>query len=715
MPGTYGREFEILVSPLNEGVLFAWKMKGREELGRPFRYELTMLSDDPVVPFEEVVGQRITLQLDIANADPRYFDGYVTSFVQEELVGKLHVYRATLEPWTWFLAKRKTCRVFQGMSVIDIFKEVCGDAEYVNYRILDPGLDTYTPRDYCVQYRETDFEFISRLFEEEGIYYFFEHTSEEGHRMVLCDGNGEHGPFLDDDYMSTLYYRRGENKVESWTIQETSGPDVFRHRDFDFSVFGQPVGDAAKAGGSTSEVYDYPGRFSSDTFRHGTEPGDASKENEVGKSLAATRTEELLCLRSVVRAKTSVVRGVHTGHIVSMADHPREDQHTGHLVVNALYEIEGDDYQGGASTKKKGQETTQQEDEFSFRCTFSAIPKDTQFRPPRVTPRPQIAGPQTATVMGPTSGGGDKDEIYADKFGRIKVRFHWDLEDFDDEKHSCWVRVAQMWAGNAFGALFMPRVGQEVVVAFLDGDLDRPIVIGSVYNSANPLPWDPAEMPTISGIRTRSVGTVDSSNELRFDDKTDAEQVFLHAQKDLEMRVKNDRKELVEKNRHLIVKQDKFEHVENNRTDKVDADHKEEIGKDRHLKVKGKEAKEVAESLSLTVKGDVIEEFKDSHSEVTSNDYYLKAKNVVIEASDNITLSVGGSHIAIEKAGIEIHSGGTLKIDGAKVEMKGSGQVKVEGGSTEVKGSGLLKAEGAMVEVSGSATTIIKGGIVKIN
>jgi type VI secretion system secreted protein VgrG len=662
------------------------------------------------------MGKHITLWLDAGGAGLRYFDGYVTSFAQEGMVGKLHVYRATLEPWTWFLSKRRTCRVFQGMSVIDIFKEVCGDAEYVNYRILEPGLDTYTPRDYCVQYRETDLEFISRLFEEEGVYYFFEHTLDEGHCMVLCDGNGEHETFFDDDSgLNTLFCKRSENNVESWTIQETSGPDVFRHRDFDFNVSGQPVGDAAKAGGSTSEVYDYPGRFSADTFRYGTDPGDASKENEAGESLAAIRTEELLCLRSVVRAETRVARGVCAGHTLSMGDHPRDDQNMEHLVVGAQYEIEGDDYQGGASTKEKGQETTQQEDEFVFRCTFSAVPKDTQFRPPRVTPRPQILGPQTAEVMGPSSGGGDKDEIYADKFGRVKIRFHWDLEGFGDEQHSCWVRVAQMWAGNAFGALFMPRVGQEVVVAFLDGDLDRPIVIGSVYNSKNPLPWDPAEMPTLSGIRTRSVGTVDASNELRFDDKMDAEQIFLHAQKDLEMRVKNDRKELVEKNRHLIVKQDKFEHVENNRTETVDADHKEEIGKDRHLKVKGKEAKEVGESLSLTVKGDVIELFKNDHGEMTSNDYYLKAKNVVIEATGNITLSVGGSHIAIEKSGIEIHSGGTLKIDGASVEMKGTGQVKIEGAQTEIKGSAQLKAEGATVQISGSALTEIKGGIVKIN
>ncbi|GAG28605.1 unnamed protein product, partial [marine sediment metagenome] len=237
-----------------------------------------------------------------------------------------------------------------------------------------------------------------------------------------------------------------------------------------------------------------------------------------------------------------------------------------------------------------------------------------------------------------------------DGYGRIKVKFHWG-EDIE----SCWVRVAQFWAGGGFGALFTPRVDHEVVVSFLDGDLDRPIVIGSVYNGANPPPYDPASLPGLSTVKSRSLDTDDpaKSNEIRFDDKNGEEQLFVLAEKDLEIRVKNDRKEEIANNRHLIVKKDKFEHVEHNRDETVDADHTEEIGKDRHLKVKGKEAKEVAKSLSLTVKGDVIEAFRKNHSEETTDDYYLKAKNVVIEAMQNITLSVGGSHIAIESSGIE--------------------------------------------------------------
>ena len=239
--------------------------------------------------------------------------------------------------------------------------------------------------------------------------------------------------------------------------------------------------------------------------------------------------------------------------------------------------------------------------------------------------------------------------------------------------------------------MYIPRIGQEVIIEFLEGDPDQPIITGRVYNDQAKPPYVPKTNPTISTLKSNSSKGGGGFNEIRFEDKKGDEQIFIHAEKNLDVRVKNDRFETVINNRHLHVEKDKFEHVENNRSEKVDADHKEEIGKDRHLKVKGKEAKEITDSMSLTVKGDVIEVFKANHSEQTTSDYYLKAQNVVIEAMQNITLSVGGSYIAIEPAGIEIKTSGQLKIEGATVDVKGSAKTSIEGGAmTEVKG-GIVK------------------------
>jgi type VI secretion system secreted protein VgrG len=289
-------------------------------------------------------------------------------------------------------------------------------------------------------------------------------------------------------------------------------------------------------------------------------------------------------------------------------------------------------------------------------------------------------------VVGPSG-----EEIYTDEYGRVKVQFHWDREGKADDNSSCWIRVAQVWAGKNWGAMYIPRIGQEVIVEFLEGDPDRPIITGRVYNDKAMPPYELPSEKTKSTIKSNSSKGGGGFNEIRFEDKKGDEQIFIHAEKNLDVRVKNDRFETVVNNRHLHVEKDKFEHIDNNRSETVDADHKEEIGKDRHLSVKGKEAKEITGSMSLTVKGDVIEVFKANHSEQTTSDYYLKAKNVVIEGLQNITLSVGGSYIAIEPAGIEIKTSGQLKIEGTTVDVKGSAKTSIDGGAmTEVKG-GIVK------------------------
>jgi type VI secretion system secreted protein VgrG len=408
------------------------------------------------------------------------------------------------------------------------------------------------------------------------------------------------------------------------------------------------------------EIYDYPGEY---------------VESNDGQEYAKKRIEELQAQYEVVSAESDA-RGVCTGCTFTLANHPREDQNRQYLITSANFNIKAGEFYSGGQAGGEG----------VYSCSFTAIDATQPFRSPRITPKPSIPGPQTAMVVGPSG-----EEIFTDDYGRVKVKFHWDRREEADENSSCWIRVAQVWAGKNWGAMYIPRIGQEVIIEFLEGDPDQPIITGRVYNDQAKPPYEPKSNKTMSTIKSNSSKGGGGFNEIRFEDKKGEEQIFIHGEKNLDIRVKNDLFETVVNNRHLHVEKDKFEHVENNRSEKVEADHKEEIGKDRHLNVKGKEAKEITDSMSLTVKGDVIEVFKANHSEQTTKDYYLKAQNVVIEGLQNITLSVGGSYIAIETAAIEIKTSGQLKIEGATVDVKGSAKTSIEGGAmTEVKG-GIVK------------------------
>jgi type VI secretion system secreted protein VgrG len=277
-------------------------------------------------------------------------------------------------------------------------------------------------------------------------------------------------------------------------------------------------------------------------------------------------------------------------------------------------------------------------------------------------------------------------------YGRVKVLFHWDRYSQADENSSCWIRVSQEWAGKKWGAIYLPRIGQEVIVEFLEGDPDRPLITGRVYNAETMPPYPLPAQQTKSTLKSNSSKGGQGFNEIRFEDKKGSEQIFIHGEKNQDIRIKNDCLEWIGNDRHLIVVKDQFEHVENNRNETVDADHKEKIGKDRHVQVVGKEAKSVGGSLSLTVTGAVIEVFKDAHSEVTTKDYYLKADNLVIEGMTSVTIKVGQSSIAMDATGINIAA--------AQIQVQGQASVQVDSPQTTVKGDGLLTLKGGMTMIN---------------
>jgi type VI secretion system secreted protein VgrG len=412
-----------------------------------------------------------------------------------------------------------------------------------------------------------------------------------------------------------------------------------------------------------------------------------------GENYAKVRIEELQVEHEIAEGEGDA-GGLAVGYLMTLAEHPRSDQNKEYLVTAASYELSSGGYESGGGGENAPE----------YRCTFTAMDASQQFRAPRVTPKPIIAGPQTAVVVGPNG-----EEICTDKYGRVKVHFHWDRYGKTDDTSSCWVRVAQVWAGKSWGGMQIPRIGQEVIVEYLEGDPDQPIITGRVYNADNMPPYELPGNETLSGIKSNSCKGGAGFNEFRFEDKKGEEQIFMQAEKNLDLRVKNDRYETIENKRHLVVEVDKIEHVKNDRHETVDNHHLEKIGGDRNLDIKGKEAKAVTESLSLTVDGDVAHVYKKNHSEQVTDDYYLKGKNVVIEGTTNVTVKVGKSYIAIESSGIEIGTTGKIVLDAKQnVEIKAGIGAKIEG-----KANAELKS--AMTKVEGSGIAEVKGGLVKIN
>ena len=670
----------------------------QEQLSRLFQIEAELRSEDGNINFDDIVGHNATIRLQIGQKETRYFNGFVSRFVQVANKGGYASYHATLVPWLWFLTRTADCRIFQKKKVAEIIEDVFKAHGFSDYKLSLTG--SYQTWEYCVQYRETDFNFVSRLMEQEGIYYFFEHENGK-HTLVLADSLSAHKPF--PGYEEVVFQELekgadGREVITDWVVEKEVQPGAYALNDFDFekpkASLLSSTNVTRQHGAASFEVYDYPGEY--------VAPGD-------GERLAQVRLDELQSQHEILRGQASA-RGLATGSTFKLKNHPRADQNREYLITGITLHADAGEYASTMAGQGGG--------EF-FSCSMTAMDTAQTFRAARLTPKPIVQGPQTAIVVGPSG-----EEIHVDKYGRVKVMFHWDRYAKADQDSSCWIRVSQAWAGKQWGAIYTPRIGQEVIVEFLEGDPDRPIITGRVYNAGAMPPYDLPAEKTKSTLKSNSSKGGAGFNEIRFEDKKGEEQVFIHGEKNEDIRIKNDCFEWIGHDRHLIVKNDQLEHIENNRDEIVDADHKEKIGKDRHLKVVGKEAKEVGGSQSLTVKGDVIEVFKSNHSEATTSDYYLTATNIVIEASSNITLKVGGSTIAIEEGGIGIKTKGQIKVEATKkievttdatLKMEAALKADLKGLITSVEGTAVAKVKGAMTKVTGDTQVTIKGGTVKIN
>ena len=623
-------------TPLGKDVLALRKMTVTEELGRLPTFDLDLTSEYGVVKSDDLIGKPVTVRLHVKNDKLRYFNGYVVKFGRRAARDRLFSYRAIVAPWMWFLTRTRNCRIFQNLSVQDIIEKIFKEHGFP-YKPRLSG--NYTPWEYCVQYRESDFDFVSRLMEQEGIYYYYEYD-ENQNTLILADSPSSHDPVsgYEEIHLRPPGSHASEEVSEyirQFIPQLNHLPGTYTHTDFNFET---PQADLRASSSSPGdyplanlEIYDYPGEY---------------EKHHEGEDWARSRMEEITAQAEVVSGWGDT-RGMAAGSTFNLIGADDSALNQKYLTTAATHTLNTGEYETGRADADDGP---------VYEVKFTVQPITRIFRPERETEKPRIRGLQTATVTGP--GG---EEIYTDKYGRIKVQFHWDREGKYDANTTCFMRVAQTWAGNRWGATFTPRIGQEVVVAFLEGDPDSPLVIGSVYNGQQMAPYlgdgpdpDHPNEKNISGIKSCSTKGGRGYNEWRFDDTKGKEQVFFHAEKDMDMRVKNDTRTDVGGSVHLTVG---YQDAQGQSVGNV----QEKIRRSKTIHA-GENIVDYADNQRRTyvgTNGQYREQIDAGGNFTASADgtFSIKAGNVLIEASveGQISLKCGASFVVIKPEGIYIN------------------------------------------------------------
>jgi type VI secretion system secreted protein VgrG len=641
---TQDRRLISISTPLGKDFVLLRNFQFQENVSALFRIDADLLREEDSSstvpgPMPDLIGKNVTITLQLADGSLKFLNGFVAQLVQGLRNERFTAYHAVIVPWFWFLTRKTDCRIFQELSVPEIVEKVYRDGGFLDFR--DELTKTYTKWDYCVQYRETDFNFVSRLLEAEGIFYFFVHENGK-HTLVLGDASSEAGFFSSKRKLSFLVQTQLDDDVAtSWQTQKELRSGSSTLRDFHFetpnrviqssapSVFKSPMSDPL-------EIYDFPGGFAKKFSKPSERLGQIGTE---GNKVTERGMEADEWLRELhFGASLSKVLGA--GLSFDLTEHSSE--------INGPYRILSIQH----SVTQTPDYVSEMELNGTYSNSFCCLPLAVPFRPQRSTQKPVIHGSQTAIVVGPPG-----EEISTDKFGRVKVQFHWDRKGKSDDKSSCFVRVGSPWAGNQWGAIHIPRIGQEVIVSFLEGDPDQPIIIGSVYNAKNMPPYPlPAEQ-TKSTIKSDSSKGGGGFNEIRFEDKKGKEQVFIHAERNQDNRVKKESLEWVGANRHLIVGGDQLELVNG----------------DKHLTAKGDQNEKVYGTLSQDIEMDLQQKIGMKHALDAGMEIHLKAgMNVVIEAGVTLTLKVGGNFVNINPGGVFIQ-GTMVMINSGGFAGTGSG------------------------------------------
>jgi type VI secretion system secreted protein VgrG len=676
----------------------------REEISAPFDVKLILASKTEVA-FDDVIGEPAMLTI-FGDGVDRYIHGMITQFMQVGTRGRFRLYRAQLQPPLSLLALKQNSRIFQNMSTADIVKQVLKEAGISSDRLDFRTQGQYQPREFCVQYCEPDLNFISRLLEEDGVFYFFEHEDDQ-HTLVFGDSPVCYQP-IEGGGSVMLNVSDGRKPTEEYVTSFDRSRQIRSGRvtlkDYNFE---RPSLDlTAPAKGSSFEeleIYDYL---------------DTYQEEGVGKKLAQVRLEAARVFQETSKGQSGCSRLVpgftfKLSHPGGDADIPEADFDQEYLLVKVLHAGSSPQVLEEFSGAEKGQDYTNQ---------FVCIPSSVNYRPQRTFNKPTIVGIQTAIVVGPPG-----EEIHTDKHGRIKIQFHWDREGKSNEKSSCWVRVSQAWTGAGWGALHIPRIGQEVVVSFLDGDPDRPLVTGQVYHGTNTPPYTLPDDKTKSTIKSNSSIGGGGSNEFRFEDKKGSEEIFLHGQKDWNTVIQNNQSSSIGVDQSTTVGTNKTIEVGSNHTEKIGAgmsltvgasktevvsvNSAESVGADKELSVGGAYrvlvGKDKAEKIggarteviggartevigtkrSVNVGGNSSESIggkktvkagKDYSLEAgakatvkVKEEYFLEAKKILIQAKEELSIKVG-------KATIVLKNNGDINIKGKNINVKGKGKINLK-------------------------------------
>lgn len=593
-----------ITTPFGANKLLVRNFHGEEAVSALFRYDLELYSEDSALDFTRIVGKAATLQIQLSDGSFQYFNGIVGRFVQAGKDERFTTYLAELHPWLWMLTMSSSCQIFQNMSTTEIIKKVFSDLGFSDFS--DKTTATYAKREFCVQYRETAFNFVSRLLEEEGISYYFTHESSQ-HTMVLVDDTNSWGTcagLTAARYAGAGPTYNSDDIVTECALEQAVTVGEFKSDDFNFTIPSTQLLATASGSDTSRSVYDYPGLYSA----------QSDGETVAGHRLASLQTQA-----KVLRG-ASLCRSFHAGAQFTLSNHYRTD-------LNASYVLRRVVFHG---------------DQHEYSNSFEAFPATTEFRPLRVTPRPTIAGTQTATVVGKSG-----EEIWTDQYGRVIVQFHWDQQGSNDEKSSCWIRVAHGWAGNLWGSIFVPRIGQEVVVSFLEGNPDRPLITGCVYNAQQQVPYTLPDNQTRSTIKTNSSKGGSGFNELCFEDKAGSEEIFLQAQKDMTVSVLN--------NSSITV----------------------------------------AGTRTLNVTGNETHTNKADYSSTVSGNFTIKVDgNLQIEAGGSVTIKSGTDFT--NQAGTSLtNKSGTDMVNDAGVSLTNKAAA-----SQTVDGGGMLTVKGGMVKIN---------------
>ena len=692
-----------VVTPLGADYFSLLELTGTEAISSLFSFRLRISAQNsakdtpPEVDFSALLGKEMTFAVPINTGDDqakqafRRFSGICIRLSQEVITDAHTEYLAELVPEVWLLQLQTRSRIFQRLNVPDILKAVLPTTNVV-YNLT---VKSYEPREYCVQYNESDFDFASRLMEEEGIFYFFEFTDENIHKMIVCDSDLNHQPLpgtaeIHYDVASMVGRESDSSDICEWKRSQVLRSGAITLRDFNFQLPGKnleakktPLATAQTgtvshtlnvSANSSREVYEYPGgyakRFDGIDKSGGDQAANLQKIFDDNARTANLRAQAQT-VGSVLIRGASKCNNFIAGGKFTFCDHP--DGNGDYILTSVTHQFTS------AHEERSGESY-----HFSYSNEFTCIPSSIPFRPQRVTPKPTTLGVQTAIVVGPSG-----EEIFTDKYGRVKVQFPWDRDGTNDATSSCWLRVSTLWAGKQWGMIHLPRIGNEVIVDFVHGDPDCPIVTGCVYSPANMPPWVLPDHKTQSGVMSRSTtgGAVADCNIIRFEDKKGAEQIFINAQFDSDLRVENDSREIIGNDHHVIVTRDErlkisgkldehivgnvtrkedgnvAEHIVGNETRKVDGNveatiggnDSEKITGNHGLNVVGSQAVKVGTKQSINVGTSREAKIGTNEAVEAGTNLYLKGgTNVVIEAGVSLTIKVGSNFINIGPSGVSI-------------------------------------------------------------